>query len=83
MTETAKQKVLKRYPEAVCLKTPKRIFVRYDIWHRIDTAGVPLESGKTPAEAWRRAAKYIEEADHRDGKTFGERYWERRRKAGL
>lgn len=82
-TRSHKQRVLERYPDAVCLRTPTKIFVRYDVWHRIDTAGVPLESGKTPAEAWMRAAKYVEETDHRDGKTYSDRYWERRRKAGL
>ena len=55
-TETAKRKVLRKWPDAVCLRNPvaKR---GYSVWHRIDTTGGPLARGRSPREAWEKAAK--------------------------
>lgn len=53
----AKNRVLRRFAEAVCLRTPTKAFRRFDVWHRIDTVGVPLGSGGSPLQAWINAEK--------------------------
>jgi hypothetical protein len=57
---TPKQRVLQKYPEAVCLPCPGECCRQFDVWHRIDTAGLPLGSARSPVTAWKLAAMRIE-----------------------
>lgn len=52
---TNKQRVLRKYSTAVCLRTPTKKFLGYDVWHRIDTVGGPIGSGHSAAQAWKMA----------------------------
>lgn len=53
---TPKQRVLKKYPEAVCLRDGRG---RWDVWHRIDSAGWPLGTARAASNAWKLAAMRI------------------------
>lgn len=50
---TPKQRVLKKYAEAVCITGGPG----WVVFHRIDTAGGPIGRGATPRQAWADAYK--------------------------